>query len=143
MPQATTEDPYKLPKDTPFKVVLNKVDEKVIPFRNKDGKDDSFTKWTWEFEILEGDKAGLKVWVDTEPRITTGESDKVRQIAETLLGRTFELGEGLDTDLLLGLQAVITVDNVERAKKDGGTSYTTPLAEIFPADALPESEAPF
>ena len=139
MPKTTMEEEalYKLPADVPMEAALVSVKERVIPFKNKKGQDDSFTKWEWEFEILEGEYAGLHAWGDTEDRLTTREDNKVRQWAEVLLGREFELGEGLDTDDLLGLTCVLTVKNTPYEKKDGNVSYLCPVDQLFPKGSLP------
>lgn len=135
--QLEEEKQWKLPADEPLQATLVKVDERVIPFKNKrTGADDSFTKWEWEFEITEGEYAGLHAWGSSEDRLTTHPDNKVRQWAEALRGREFELGEGLDTDDLLGLLCVITVDNTEHEKKDGTISYLCPVKDVFPDGAI-------
>lgn len=139
----TDEEKFKLPAETLLPAVLKSVEEKTIPFVNKQGKDDSFTKWTWEFEVIDGQYEGLRAWGDTEPRLTNHPDNKVRQWAETLRGAEFEMGEGLDTDDLLGLTCCITVDNKEHTKKDGTKSYLCPVADVFPPDAINENEPPF
>lgn len=140
----TNEEKWKLPTDTLFPAALKSVEERVIPFFNtRSNKDDSFTKWTWEFEVIDGEYMGLHAWGDTDPRLTNHPDNKVRQWAETLRGKEFELGEGLDTDDLLGLICAITVDNVEHTKKDGTTSYICPVLDVFPADMIENSEPPF
>ena len=140
----TNEEQYKLPKETLLPAVLKSVEEKVIPYINKNtGKDDSFVKWTWEFEIIDGDYMGLHAWGDTEPRLTNHPDNKVRQWAETLRGSEFDMGEGLDTDDLLGLTCCITVDNTEYKKKDGTTSYLCPVLDVFPPDAIADNAPPF
>lgn len=140
----TNEEQYKLPKETLLPAALKSVEEKVINFINKNtGKDDSFTKWTWEFEIIDGEYMGLHAWGDTEPRLTNHPDNKVRQWAETLRGEPFDMGDGLDTDDLLGLTCVITVDNVEHTKKNGDKSYLCPVLDVLPADALEDVEPPF
>lgn len=149
MPQSTmTDEPlYKLPKDTLFPAILKGVKEREIKFTNKNGEPDTFCKWEWEFEIIDGEYAGLHAWGDTEDSLTNKPGNKVRMWAETLRGAPFEIGEGLNTDDLLGLECVITVDNVEYAKRDGSgdISYLTPVLDVFPAEALAEqsTEPPF
>lgn len=146
MPESTMshEDQWKLPKEVLLPAALKSVEEKTIPFFNsRTNADDSFTKWTWEFEIIDGEYMGLHAWGDTDPRLTNHPDNKVRQWAETLRGREFELGEGLNTDDLLGLTCCITVDNIEHKKKDGSTAYMCPVLDVFPPDALIDSEPPF
>lgn len=145
MPQSKVvhEDLYKLPKDTPFPGVLNSVVEKTIPYTDRDGKPASFTKWVWEFEVTDGEYMGLRAWADTEPRITDKEGDLGRAFVETLRGKPVELGEGVDTDDYLGLPCVFTVDNKPYEKKNGEISYTCPVQDIYPADAMPPHDPPF
>ena len=145
------EPQWKLPKDTPLPAKLNKVESKLIEFtlkkdrgNKKAGEKDSFTKWEWEFEITGGEFEGLRAWADTEDRLTNHPDNKVRQFAETLRGAPFEMGEGLDTDDLLGLPCAIVVDNIVHTKANGDKTYLSPVREVFPADALAEfEEAPF
>jgi hypothetical protein len=140
MPSSTMQDEpeYKLPKETLFPAMLKAVSEREIKFTNKKGEPDTFYKWEWEFEITDGEYAGLRAWGDTEDRLTNREDNKVRQWAETLRGAPFEMGEGLNTDDLLGLECVITVDNVEHQKKDGSgkKSYLCPVIDVYPAEVL-------
>ena len=147
MPSTTMqeEEKWKLPTDTLFPATLVAVREREIPYKSKKtGEDAVFTKWEWEFAITEGPYAGLSAWGDTEDRLTNHPDNKVRQWAETLRGREFELGEGLDTDDLLGLPCQITVENTTYEKKDGTTSYLTPVLDVFPADAgVQDDEPPF
>lgn len=143
MPSATMreEDKYKLPADTLFSATLLSVKEVTIPY-TKDGEERTFTKWTWEFEITGGQYEGLHAWGDTEDRLTNHPDNRVRQWAETLRGAGFEIGEGLETDDLLGLPCRITVENKEHVKKNGDKSYLCPVVDVFPASG-DDDEPPF
>lgn len=145
MPSSTMEheDEWKLPKETPFPAILSSVTEKSYPYK-KDGKDEVFVKWEWEFQITDGEFAGLRAWGETEPKLTNHAGNKVRQWAETLRGAEFEMGEGLDTDDLLSLPCVITVDNLKELKKGTADTYyyKSPVCDVFPADSLGD-EPPF
>lgn len=151
MPKGTMEheDEWKLPKEVPLPAELVSVKEESFPYKIKTGPnagDDAvFTKWQWEFRITDGEYAGLRAWGDTEPKLTNHQANKVRQWAETLRGAEFEMGEGLDTDDLLGLPCVITVDNTKEEKKGsaGEFYYKTPILDVFPADSLGDFEPPF
>ena len=147
MPNTTMEEEqqWKLPKETPLPAQLTAVVEREIPFKDKKtGEDRIFTKWEWEFAIIEGEFAGLSAWGDTDPKLTNHPDNKVRQWAETLRGRPFEMGEGLDTDDLLGLPCLIVVDNTTYTKKDGTVSYLTPVVDVFPTDGFVQDvEPPF
>lgn len=137
MPKQTMkeEQQWKLPKETPLPAQLTAVVEREIPYKDKKtGADATFTKWEWEFGITEGEYAGLSAWGDTEDRLTNHPDNKVRQWAETIRGAEFDMGEGLDTDDLLGLPCTILVDNTEYTKKDGTTSYLCPVVDVYPAE---------
>jgi hypothetical protein len=145
MPSSTMEEEaqWKLPKDTPLQAQLLSVSVKTINWKDKKtGDDRSKDLWEWEFDIVEGEYAGLKAWGETEDRLTNHPDNKVRQWAETLRGAPFDMGEGLNTDDLLGLPCVVVVDNTTYEKKDGGTSYLTPITDVFPADGFVQSDEP-
>jgi hypothetical protein len=145
MPKTTNteESEYALPAEEPLPARLDSVEVKTINFEKKDGHGnktgvmDSFDKWVWTFKITGGDYAGLKAYGETEDRMSTRADNKVRAWAEALLGKTFDVGEGLDTDDLIGLSAIVTVRHDEpRAKRDGTMFYGCPVDDVFPADAL-------
>ena len=139
----TEEQQWKLPKDVPLQAQLLSVTEKEIKWKDKNtGADKSRVKWEWEFDIVEGEYAGLKAWGETEDRLTNHPDNLVRQWAETLRGAPFEMGEGIDTDDLLGLPCVIVVDNTTYVNKEGKTSYLTPVTDVFPADGFVQSDEP-
>lgn len=145
MPNTTMqeEEKWKLPADTLFPATLTAVTEVEIPYTDKKtGAPATFTKWQWEFSITEGEYAGLRAWGDTEDRLTNHPENKVRQWAETLRGAPYDIGEGLDTDDLLGLPCLVTVTNETYDKKDGTTGYKSPVADVFPADGQAD-EPPF
>lgn len=141
--QMQNEDEYKLPEDVLLPAVLEEVNVKTINYK-RDGKDKSFDKWEWVFQITDGDYAGLKAWGETEDRLTNHPDNLVRQWAEVLRGGiAFDIGEGLNTDDLLGLPAVITVKHGEpREKKDGGKFYPCPVSNVFPEGTEYHPEGP-
>lgn len=161
MPQSTMvhEDAYPLPEDTPFPAVLRSVKADETKFQYKAhhksvkegkrqvGEEGTISRWRWEFEITDGDYAGLRAWGDTEDRLTNREDNRVRQWAETLQGSVFEMGDGLNTDDLIGLPCIITVKHEEpRPKADGTNFYPCPVQDVFPAGSLDSSysqEPPF
>lgn len=150
MPKATVEEQseYPLPADTMFPAQLNKVTENERTFqykshhkavqegRKKAGEQGSFVKWSWEFGITTGPHAGMTAYGDTDAKITNRADDNVRQWAETLLGREMQIGEELDTDLLIGLPCQVTVRHDDPVpRRDGnGNFYPCPVDEVFPAD---------
>lgn len=145
MPKAVMkdEDEYPLPAGVPFPAVLVSVEEQTIEYtRKKDGngkkagEKDSFVKWRWTFEITEGQYQGEKAYGDTEDRLTNREDNLVRQWAEALLKVKIEVGQGLDTDTLIGLPCLIDVRHDEpREKRTGGNFYPCPVDNVYEATA--------
>lgn len=142
MPQATMkeESEYPVPAGVPLPAVLQEVKVRTIEFFKKDqygnktNVKDSFDKWVWEFKITDGEFAGMKVYGETSDSLTTREDNLVRIWAEQLLGKTIQVGEGLDTDLLLGLPCIVECRHDEpRPKRDGGMFYPCPVSDVFPS----------
>ena len=137
------QEKWRLPEGEPLPVVLLNVEDKTFEYPDKKtGEMKSFTKWTWEFEISDGDYSGLKIWADTDAKVTNGEGNKPREWAETLLGVELDLGEGLDTDDLLGLPATAILKNIVVKKSNGDPFYKSEMEQLLPADAA-SMEAPF
>lgn len=158
MPRATMKEEtlYALPEDTIFEGKLNSVTVRTIEFtlkkdrgNKKAGEKDSFNKWVWEFEITDGEYAGLKAWGETEDELNNleeqrGNSKLVRPWAETLLGRQIQIGEDFDTDQIVGLPCKFTVTHEEaRPKKDGGWFYGCPVEDVFPSSNSLREAPPF
>lgn len=150
MPKATVREgsTYRLPTDTLFTGRLTSVADKKVEFtykahhaavKNKKkqvGEKGEVHKWVWTFTILnDGEFYGFDVELETEPAITTLDGDKVREIAETLLGRPVDLGEDFDTDLIVSLPCQFTIAHQEpRTRSDGkGEFYGCEIADVFPA----------
>lgn len=159
MPKATkkVETEYRLPEGEYFPVKLNSVTEQEIEFHRKDKKtkqplyDDLgnpemgvFKKWRWIFEITDGEYLGVEIYGDTQPEFSTREDNLVRIWSEALTGKEIEVGEELDTDTLIGCEAMMSIRHDDPVKKkDGSFFYGCSPAEIFPkADAL-DGEPPF
>jgi len=137
MPVTTNreETEYALPEDTLFPGILASVSTRTINYNDKKtGEAKSFDKWEWVFEISEGEYSGLNGYGETESYMSTRDDNKVRQWAETLRDMPFEIGDGLDTDELVGLPCMFTVLHEEpRPKKDGsGMWYSCKVKDLFP-----------
>lgn len=65
----------------------------------------------WKFEILEPQWEGYKVNGSTSLKFTIDPPSKFYEWAVQLLGRTFELGESVDTDDLIGLPCRIEIEH--------------------------------
>jgi hypothetical protein len=159
MPRATkrVESEYRLPEGEYFPVKLDSVEEVEIEYQRKDRKTKTplvdedgnpqmamFTKWRWIFEITDGEFAGLQIFGDTPAEFSTREDNLVRIWSEVLTGKEIEIGEELDTDGLVGLEAMMSVRHDEPVrKKNGEMFYGVSPAEVLPkSDALAE-EPPF
>jgi hypothetical protein len=149
MPKSTVkeEDPYPIPLDTLVPLRLESVEFVSIDYTVKSGpnagKPGKFNKWEWTFGVYDGEYTGLTVRGNSEPRITsleerTGSLHLARPWVEALLGRELALGEEIDTDDLIGLAGVGTVEHLPpRPKKDGGGSwFNVALDELFPAGSM-------
>lgn len=155
MPKATmeTESEYPVPAGVPLPARLDSVKVRTIEFFKKDqygnktSEKDSFDKWVWEFKVTDGEFAGMKVYGETEDRLTTRADNMVRIWSEQLLGKTIEVGEGLDTDLLIGLTCIVECRHDDpREKRDGGMFYPCPVVDVFPSSGdyvASEQEPPF
>ena len=134
----------------------NATEEVEIEFQRKDRKtkaplfdDDGnpvmgiFSKWRWIFEITEGEFVGVNIYGDTQAEFSTREDNLVRIWSEVLTGKEIEVGEELDTDALIGLEAMMSIRHDDPVpKKDGTVFYGCSPMEMLPkSDAL--SEIPF
>lgn len=134
---------YPIPEDTLIPLKLESIEQVEIPFTytkgTRAGQSSTFVKWEWTFAVPEGEYAGLSVRGNTEPRFTSNDEPSgslalARPYAEALLGRDLALGEQVDTDDLIGLQARGTVRHMDpRPKKDGdGYWFNVDIDELFP-----------
>jgi hypothetical protein len=63
----------------------------------------------WKFEITDGEHQGFKINDGTSPKFSVDPPSKLYEWACMLLGRTFEVGDNLDTDDLIGLPCRVEV----------------------------------
>ena len=148
MPKTTAreESKFALPAEVALPAILNSVTEEEVPYTDKKtGEARTFRKWSWEFQIADGDYAGLRAWGETESFLSTHPNNKVRQFAEALLGGVeFEIGQDLDTDDLISLPCEIVVAHETYNKKDGTEGYKCPITQVFPAGtSYSPDEPPF
>lgn len=146
MPSATMEheDPWKLPDDDFLPATLSAVTEKSFTISKGDRKGEEFTKWEWEFSITEGQYAGLRAWGDTEGKMTSHPANKVRPWAEALRGDVpFAIGEGINTDDLIGLPCFIQVSHVMYTKADGTDGYKEPVVSVISVGQVQSIDPPF
>lgn len=147
MPKSTVEqeNPYKLPEETFLPALLVHVEEKRFPIRTGKRAGEEFVKWTWEFEITQGEYKGLHAYGDTEPKVTVmpnGERNTPAQWIEAIRELEVDFGEGIDTDQYDGLPCVITVRHESRDRSDGqGKFYSEPVKDVYPASLMSELAA--
>jgi hypothetical protein len=155
MPRATARDEseYPLPADELLPAVLQSVTEKTTKFtwkphhkavqegREKAGTEGVIEKWEWTFSITDGEYAGLRAWGETPPFLSTREDNKVGQWGTALRGggaeNAYQVGDAIDTDDLVGLPCMITVQHdPPRPKANGdGNFYGCPVHSVFPANS--------
>lgn len=140
MPKSTVveDSPYPIPEDTLVPLELIKCEAETVEY-TKDGKQKSFVKWDWTFRVHSGEYEGQEVRKGTEPKVTNASDSSflplARPVVEALLGRSLDLGEDVDTDLLIGLKAQGSVKHLPpRPRKNGdGFWFNVELDELYPA----------
>lgn len=141
MPKGTVveDEPYPIPENIPVPVRLDSVELFQHEYTNRQGNPAVFRKWEWNFSVIEGEYSGLTIRGNSEPKITnmterTGDLHLARPWIEALLGRELQIGEEVDTDDLVGLTAVASVEHLEpRPKKDGGGFwFNVAIDELYP-----------
>jgi len=148
------ESEYMIPEETPVPARLDAVEVKAFQSKDRDtgalkfdrnGDPEMYDKWDWTFYVNDGPYAGVRINRLTEPYISMHQNNLVRHFAETLTGKVWREGEGLDTDDLIGLRCLLTVKHRPPVpKKDGsGMGFYMNIADIFPADALGDDKPPF
>ena len=130
---------YPIPQNTLVPITLQACTQEQVTYTNKKtGKPDGFLKWEWTFLVNDGEYAGTTLRASTEPKVTSSLVDgfpgPALPIVQALLQRELQIGEEVDTDLLIGLTAQCTVRHLDpRPRKNGdGFWYNVELEEIFP-----------
>jgi len=144
MPRATVEEPefVLLPEDTLLRCRLNAVNPKEVPYRDKNtGEQKTFTKWEWEFQVIEGEFAEKKIWGETNDKLTTHPDNKPRNWAEAILGQELDLGMEFDTDDIVGLIADVTVYH-HHYTKNGEDRTIAKIQDVLPAGKLSSAADP-
>lgn len=155
MPQGEWKEQgnYPIPTDTLIRVRLTAVIVKSFQSTdsttkqklvNDDGTPKMYDRWQWTFQVRDGDYAGIKITHLTPPYVSPQDGNEPRMWAETLLGLDkWEPGRGLNTDDLIGLEAMATVahDAPRKRGDDKGMWYGIRIEDLFPATAA--VDAPF
>lgn len=163
MPKATTEQgqPYFF-EEGEFLAILRSVEERHVDFiykshhkavikgKAKAGDKSSFDNWEWEFELLEGDREGQTITLTTDPKVELEGYSPARVAYEALQGEALELGQEIDTDLVVGCKARVVLKHEDPKPSGDRTYYNTVIADVLPAhdsqvdgDAMDTDEPPF
>lgn len=91
--------------------------------------------WRWEFEVVEGDHKGVRLFGETPPKIT--ERNRAGQWIRALLGRDLDAGEDVDTDDLIGLLCQVIVTHQEpRVTSRGSLFHPCPVTDVQASDVF-------
>ncbi len=153
MPKAAKQEAsdYRYDEDTYYPAKLIEVEEVEISYFKKDRRTGlktdqqaTFKKWEWLFEITGTDFAGDTVKGSTQAEYNTRSDNRLREWAETLLGRELTVGEELDTDDLLQLPCMLGFKHAEPVEKKDGSGYwfNCEIVEVLPKSGLTD-QVPF
>lgn len=149
--EVAESDLYRHPENEYFPARLSKVEERSFEWHQKDFNTKelkydgagqpimrSKTVWRWHFEITDGEFQGDNVNGETENEITTLEDNICRQWAEALLGAEINVGDGFDTDTVLGVGCMVRLAHDKPYRRaDGTMGYFSSVVEVMPAVAAP------
>ncbi len=97
------------------------------------GDKGSFDQWIWTWELLEGERAGSTIDLKTPPKIELGDFYSAARVAyEALLGQPIEIGEEVDTDLVVGLKARVVIGHLDPETRGDRTYYNSAIKDILP-----------
>jgi len=100
------------------------------------GKKGSITSWRWNFKLTGGSYTGDDVRGETDAKVSTRADNKARLWYEVLIGHELEVGEGVDTDLVEGLDCQVYITQQKPVdKKDGTKGYYCEVTDVAPAGA--------
>lgn len=135
-----TPDGPDIPEDTIHKARVRSITPKEIHWKRND-KDLSTTLLNWRFEVTDGEFVGRNVWGSTDARLSLDPRNKYRPWAETLLGRTLDVGTALDTDDLIGLTCEIAI--TYRADRTDPAKKYVEVGDLIPTVEFAYQEPPF
>lgn len=95
----------------------------------------------WRFLVTDGEHAGLHINDGTSPKFSIDPPSKLYEWACALLGRTFELGDKIDTDDLIGLPCRIEVGH--KPDKKDPTKMWMRIDTLMPHRGSSSAEAVF
>lgn len=145
-----------------YLAILREVEEKHVDFTYKShhkavqngkarvGDQGGFDQWIWKWELLEGEQAGRTMDVTTEPKVELTGWSPAKSAYEALVGSPIELGQEIDTDLVVGLKARLVLTHLDPRTQGDRTYYETKVTDVLPArdgdegiDSMYSDEPPF
>lgn len=96
----------------------------------------------WAFEVTESPWEGTRILGSSSQKFTIDPPSKFYEWACQLLGRTFEVGEGIDTDDLIGLPCRIEIEYKDD-KEDPKRKWMRPATVIAPRGQTKTAEDVF
>lgn len=144
-----------------FLALLRSVEERRTPFTYKShhkavqrgdkraGEEGEVHRWVWTWDLLEGPNAGGEVTMETEPTIELEGWSPGRMAFEALQGEPLQLGQDVDTDLIVGLKGRIVLAHQPPRQVGDRTFYDTKVTDILPrrdgdeANQYQDDEPPF
>ncbi len=98
--EATESDFELIPEGTVVAAVVKEIEHKELSFG---------PRLNWKFDVTEGEYKGWTVNDGTSPKFSIDPPSKMYEWAVQLLQRTFEVGDTIDTDDLIGLPCRIEI----------------------------------
>jgi hypothetical protein len=96
----------------------------------------------WAFEITESPWGGYKILGSSSQKFTIDPPSKFYEWAVQLLGRTFEVGDGIDTEDLIGLPCRIEIE-YKPDSRDPERMWMRPATVIGPRGSSKTAEDVF
>lgn len=119
---ATESDFEIIPEGSIVAARVKSIEEQVLEFG---------PRFNWKFEVTEaGPYQGYTVNANSSQKFVLHENCKLMNWAIALLQRTFEEGEGLDTDDLIGLDCRILIEH--QPDRDDPEKMWMRVADVMP-----------
>ena len=108
------------------------------------GDEGEIHRWKWTWELLDGPNAGSEIALETDPSIELEGYSPARVAYEALQGEPVQLGQDIDTDLVVGLKARVVLKHMDPRVSGDRTFYDTKVVDVFPAkDGDQDVESPW
>lgn len=98
--KATESDFVLIPEGTVVVAMVKEIEEKELSFG---------PRLNWKFEVTEGEYKGWTINDGTSPKFSIDPPSKMYEWTVQLLQRTFEVGDPMNTDDLIGLPCRIEI----------------------------------